>query len=54
MLSLVIVNIRRSLMLVVLLNITAVHPILITSHTITITLRYTVERPGVKANGACP
>ena len=40
-------------MLVVLLNVTAVHPTLITSRVITITRQWTVYRPGVKANGAC-
>ena len=41
-------------MVVVLLNVTAVHPILITSRIITITRQWTVYRPGVKANDACP
>ena len=41
-------------MVVVLLNVTAVHPILITSRIITITKQWTVQRPGVKANDACP
>ena len=54
MLGLVVVNIRRSLMSVVLLNITAVHPILITSRIITITRQWRVQRPGDKANGVCP
>ena len=54
MLGLVVINIRRSLMSVVLLNVTAVHPIKITSRIITITKQWAVQRPEDKANGVCP